>query len=136
MTGADLTPRQLRAIEALLVSDNRGVAAKGAEVSERTIYRWMLLPAFAEEVRRQRSQVLDATATALSAGSAVCARVLIKIAGGEIRANPTRVAAAKAVLDLANRYEESATLAARLEALENAVTRVEQQREPIGNFPQ
>jgi len=118
MTEPQLTQRQFRAIEAILSTDNRSDAASQVGCSERTIRRWLSLPPFAKELRAQRSKLLDETTSVLISGSAGAARVLIAIADGAIKAEPSRVAAARAILDLATRLEESGELADRLLELE------------------
>jgi phage terminase small subunit len=119
----ELTPRQTRAIAALLTCDTREASAKAAGVSVRTLQRWINLPGFAAELGRQRSKLLDATATELIRGSASCARALVDIANGRTRASAPRVAAARAVVDLAHRFDERAEYLERFEALEELVNR-------------
>ncbi len=115
----ELTPRQIRAVSAILEADTRADAARQAGVSERTLRRWANLDPFRAEVRRQRSRVLDSTASILAGGSARCAAVLIQVAttgGGPLDA--VRVSAARAVLDAATKAEELSTVTARLDELE------------------
>jgi hypothetical protein len=118
----ELTPRQVRAVAALLEADTREQAATSVGVSDRTLRRWLQLPPFAAEMRRQRTQALDRVATILTAGAAACARALVDIAtkGGSKR-DAVRVSAARAVLDAAARAEELSTLTARLGELEAQV---------------
>jgi len=117
-----LTPKQFKAIDAILSAGTREEAATRAGVSERTLRRWLNTDTFRSELRRQRTRMLDATASILTVGSAACARALVAIAtaGGGPRDN-VRVSAARAVLDLAAKAEELSTLSARLDALEAAV---------------
>ena len=134
MTEADgLTPRQLRAIVGILEHDSREASAKAAGVSVRSLQRWLALPAFAAELGRQRSRMLDATATELIRGSAGAARALIAIAKGETKATAPRVAAARAVVDLAARFDERGGLLERLEKLEAAAS--EAAARPTGGRP-
>jgi hypothetical protein len=124
MTSEDvLTPRQQRAIVAVLECDSRELSAKAAGIAVRTLQRWMALPAFAAELGRQRAKLLDATATELIRGSVRSARSLVAMATGDQRATAPRVAAARAVVDLARLLEERTEFIARLEQVEAQVAK-------------
>lgn len=125
----ELSPVQIRAIDAILAADTREQAAAAIQVNERTIRRWFALPAFASELRRRRSRVLDGTASILATGSAAAARSLISIATGAIKAPPARVAACKAVLEHATSFELNATTDERLAALEKLAEEIRRARE-------
>ena len=118
----ELTPKMQAVIRALLAGESRDEAARIAGTSLRSVYRWARLPHFVSELRRARTVMLDATATALASGSASCAKVLVDIAqrGGPLDA--TRVSAARAVIDLAVRFEEQGEMARRIEELEHALS--------------
>ena len=55
-----LTPRQEKAIAALITSKTLEEAAQKAGVNVRTIHRWREDPLFDAEFRHQRRQALDA----------------------------------------------------------------------------
>lgn len=144
IAATELTSTQVKVIEALLTGGTREETAKAAGCSERTVYRIQALPHVVTEIRRQRSKMLDATATVLAAGSATCVRILYEIARGEFDASTatrvaaanTRSAAARAILDLAARWEEQGALLARLEELERAAATVDQSQGKRGGWSQ
>jgi hypothetical protein len=114
-----LTPRQSRAIAAILEAPTRTEAALLAGVAERTLRKWSRLPAFAAELARERSKILDAVATEIIVGALGCARALIATAtGAGRRADPARVSAASRVIDLALALDERSSIVQRLETLE------------------
>lgn len=125
----DLSPVQTRAIDAILAAPTQEAAAASIRVNVRTIRRWFALPAFASELRRRRSRVLDGTASILATGSAAAARSLISIATGTIKAPPARVAACRAVLEHATSFELTATTDERLAALERLAQEIRAARE-------
>ena len=53
-----LTFRQYRAIECLIICPTTAQAAREAEVSLATLYRWMKIPVFREAYRRRHAQAL------------------------------------------------------------------------------
>ena len=117
MAAAALKPAQIRAIEALLTHDRRDEAATAARVSERSLRRWLAEPTFRDALAAHRTRLLgDATST-LARGAARAAAALVEMAEGK-SATAARVAAARAVIDLALKAAEVDDLARRLEALE------------------
>ncbi len=53
-----LTHRQYRAIECLIICPSNADAAREADVSLATLYRWLKTPAFREAYRRRHAQAL------------------------------------------------------------------------------
>jgi hypothetical protein len=130
MTTADeLTARQHRAIAALLVEDTREAAARVSGVGERTLRRWETLPAFAAEVRRQRTRLFTAATTRLVRSMDTAIGVLNNIASGRSRASSARVQAARAILTLATSLFEKDELEPRLAKVEEELA----QRLPTGD---
>ncbi len=113
-----LTPGQTRAIGAILVTPTYGEAATAARVGERSLRRWLTLPAFRSALARARTRLLDEAVTTLVKGATRAAASLVSMAVTETRATPVRVAAARAVLDLALRATELGDIVARIEVLE------------------
>ena len=98
------------------------IAARVARVAERTLRRWQNVPAFQSELARQRARLLDGACTALVRGAHAAAAALVAMAGGESPATAARIAAARAVIDLALRGQELGDVVRRLEALEVGTT--------------
>ena len=94
-------------------------AAATAEVGESTIYRWLRTEEFRQLVADLRTQLLSRAIGKLAEQSGAAADVLAALLSGvEER---TRLAAAKAILELGPRLREAGELAARLEAVEAAI---------------
>jgi hypothetical protein len=113
-----LTPAMARAVAAVLTTETHAEAATVANVSERSLRRWLNLPSFRTELARQRTRVLDGAITVLVRGSTRAAEALVEMAVTDTKATPTKVAAARAVLDLALRATELGDVIARIETLE------------------
>ncbi len=116
----NLTPRQRRAIEALLVAPSVAAAAVQARCGERTLHRWLgdarFREALAEAQRAQRRAVSDALRREALAAVDTLAAVM-----GDTGASPSaRVAASRTVLDMMMR-DDTADLVERLERLEAAL---------------
>ena len=102
---ADLTPKQKKAVAALLTSRTQAEAAKTAQVGERTLKRWLA------EDERFKAAYQHALRDLLAKASA-------KLSKGTDES--ARVSAAKAVLDQALRFSEFADVLQALTALEEA----------------
>jgi hypothetical protein len=114
----ELTPRQSKAIEALLEGKNHNEAAAIAEVSIRQLRRWMRRPHVKQELRVQRTRARRAGGHDLAAGAAACARSLIDLSRNALPTDGVRLSACKAVLDFALRHEELIEVKQRLDDLE------------------
>lgn len=117
-----LTPRQGRAIAALLASRNVIEAAQAARVGQRTLYRWL---AEDEQFRRALAQAegeqIDAAARRLLAGQSLALDALEgMLTDAEISASNKRLAAV-AWLEFCLRWREVADFERRLAELEAAV---------------
>ena len=126
---AALTARQTRLLAALLTSPSLGDAAKVAGVSERTARDWRRLPHFRKALADARGEALaDATTRATSA-LALAVGVLTSIMQDTEAAAGTRLAAARAVLQVTPDLLRAHDLEQRIEALEERV-QDEQPRNP------
>ena len=114
---ADLTPRQERALTALLSEPNVRAAALQSGTAERTLYRWLADPTFRTAYRQCSRRLLeDATGRLRAvAGEALETLRTALQAGNE----HVRVRSAVALLELAVKVEVD-ELAARVEALERS----------------
>ena len=115
-----LSPRQMRAIAALLVSDTQAEAATRARVPERTLRSWMDVPAFTAELARQRDRLLSVATLRLARAADRAVAALDAIAGDRAAPPGARVAAARAILDATIPLTEFSSMSDRVAALERA----------------
>jgi hypothetical protein len=113
--GKNLTPKQERAVLAILSEPNREAAAKKAGVSLTTLNRWKREPAFAEALRSARSSLVEETLGLLQLAATGAVGALAK--NLKCGKPSTEVAAAVAVLDRLMRSHEIWNLAAEIEAI-------------------
>jgi AcrR family transcriptional regulator len=92
-------------------------AARKAGVSERTVYRRLRDPAFAQQLRAARADIRKRTSAALSAGSLEGARALLDLVKPAV-APTVRLGAARALLELSVKLVEAEEFEERLAALE------------------
>jgi hypothetical protein len=120
----ELTPNQQRALEALLTANTVSEAAERAELSPRTLWRYLADPAFQEVYREHRAMLLQQTITALQRVGAEAVAVLQDSISPEEEAN-LRLRAARSALDhmfrgveTERKIREQEEILERLEALE------------------
>lgn len=111
-----LTPKQAKAIAALLAERTYEEAAASAGVSCATLYRWLKEHSFQEEYREARRRAFDGAiarlqATAISAANTLVRNLEAESAGVQVRA-------AIGILDRAIKAQEIYDLLERVEALE------------------
>lgn len=121
-TNKKLTPKQLRAIEALMTEPTaRGAAAK-AGIGHGTLYRWMEEPAFAEALREARAQAFERITTGLSAAAELAVEVLREILGDDEAAASEiaaiRIRAVRTAFDAMLRSRDLIEIERRLQILE------------------
>lgn len=116
--GEKLARKQEQAISALLTAPTVGEAAKKAGIGSSTLHRWMQDPGFRNLYLAARREVVGHTTAALQHASATAVRTLLNVMGDMDAPASSRVAAARAVLDLAYRGVELEDLSARLDYLE------------------
>jgi hypothetical protein len=121
---AELTPHKQRALEALLASNTVGEAAEKAELSPRTLWRYLADPEFQEVYREQRALLLQQTITALQRVGAEAVAVLQDSISPDEEAN-LRLRAARSALDhmfrgveTGRKIREQEEILERLEVLE------------------
>lgn len=115
----DLSPRQRRAIAALLTEIDTRAAARAAGVGYRTLHRWLAEnSAFRKELAQAEGEVIKAAGRRLLAGLPSTQEVLFSIAvrGAE---ESQRRQAAQAWLENALRWHEAASLEQRIDELES-----------------
>ena len=121
--GADLTPKQQRALVVLLHESTIASAAAVLDVGERTLYTWLTDPVFAEAYRAARWEVLQAAIGRLHQASSTAAETLIEIMNNHKNAPATRSRAATTILEYSMRARELEGIETRLSAIEEALSR-------------
>lgn len=116
----NLTPKQRRAVEALLATGEVSAAAREAKVSRDTLHRWLKQPVFIEAVREAEARAIDDLARMLVRLGRTATATLAKAMTDPAAPYPTRVRAADAALSRLLQLRELATLEARVVDLERA----------------
>jgi hypothetical protein len=111
----DLTPRQERAILALLAEPSVTAAAAAARVPESTLYRWLADPPFRDRLRAARRAVFEHGLGALAQATGEAVDVLRRALDNGDPA--VEVKAALALLDRALRVRALADLEDEVEEL-------------------
>jgi hypothetical protein len=114
----ELTPKQTRAIVAILSTKDLGTAAKVAAVGERTLYSWLDDPAFREALHKAEDKVIEAATTKLICTSQEALTVIVSIMQDEEAPASVRLRAAQTVLDQMIKLRLLGNLAVRVNALE------------------
>lgn len=120
-SGCRLSPRDAALIAALCNGASRAEAAKAAGVSLRTVARRMADEAFRQGIAEWRTVAFEQAAARLGAIASRAVATLEELLG-ESFSPMVRLGSARAVLELGNRYFESAELAARVAVLEKIIT--------------
>lgn len=115
-----LTSKQHKGIAALMSSPTIATAAAAIGIEERSIYRWLNEPHFAEAYRVARREATAQAVARLQQYSGAAVQVLVDLMEKESTHASVRLAAASKVLDLAIRAVEIEDMAERLAALEAA----------------
>lgn len=116
-----LSPKQTAAIAALMVSRNLREAARKAEVSERTLYRWVKRDDFRAALHDAEAELLGATSRVLLSGTHAAVGVMAGVMSDEKQPAGVRLRAATNWLDQARGWYETHTLEERLDDLEGVV---------------
>ena len=115
-----LSPKQRKAVEALLATGEVSAAAREAGVSRATLHRWLKEAAFLAAVRAAEARSLDDLSRLLVRLGRTAAATLAKAMAEPSAPWATRVRAADAALGRLLQLRELATLEARVAALEEA----------------
>jgi len=122
MSDRGLTPRQRRAVELLAAGYSYREAASELGIGEATLRRWRKRPDFAEALREAEKAIWDATIRKLRALGEKAVRTLGKALDDPGATPSSRIAAARAILEMGARAEAFA----RLEELERRLARLEE----------
>ena len=124
----ELTPKQRKAVEALLTTGDVTSAAKEVGVHRNSLHRWLQEPAFTQAVRDAEAQAIDELSRMLVRLGRTAVGTLAKAMSDPRAPYPTRVQAADASLARMLQLRELATLEARVTELERSVGLVETTR--------
>lgn len=127
-TPEHLTPKQRKAVEALLTTGEVTAAAQAAGVSKDTLYRWLKQPVFVEAVRVAEARALDDLSRLLVRLGRTAAATLAKAMNDPSTPWATRVRAADASLGRLLQLRELATLESRVTELEQLTALQEERR--------
>ena len=115
---ATLTPRQLRAVNALLTHPTVAAAAGVLGVAPSTIYRWLGENAFRAALAQAEGEAVAAAGRRLAALAETALDELARAMVDPMTPAPTRVRAAEVVLNNLLRYREIVQFEIRLTDLE------------------
>ena len=116
--GDKLSRKREQAISALLTAPTVGDAAEVVGIGSSTLHRWLHEVEFRAAYLMARREIVGHTTSMLQQASARAVGTLIDVMEDEQSPPSSRVAAARAVLDLAYRGLEMEDLSARLDRLE------------------
>ena len=120
-----LTPKQQKALAALLAEPTIPAAAAKLGMGESTLHKWLKDPAFGDAYREARREAVGQAIARLQHVSSAAVSVLMQVAADKSAPASARVSAASKILDMALRAVE-------LEDLENRLSALEAQME-VGN---
>ena len=115
---SDLTPKQEKAIGALLSQPTMEEAAEAAGVNRATIFRWLQQEEFQTAYTQVRRESVKHAIARLQNRSSEAVEVLAEIMKDEMNAPSARVSAAKAIIEYSIKAVEVEDLAKRLAELE------------------
>lgn len=114
--GAALSPRQRKAIAALLESPSTLAAAERAGVGRTTLCRWLTLPAFRSALDRAKDEIFAAAMARIASASGEATNTLLALLRAE--SEPVRLGAARAILEAAAGHLDARAIAAKLGEIE------------------
>jgi hypothetical protein len=117
----NITPKQAKALAALLACGKIGDAAKRAGVTDRTITRWLGEPAFRAALLNAEGEAIDQATRQLLALQPAAIGEIESILQDSSNPAAVRLRAAQAVLDYLLKLRELRNVEERLAALEAAV---------------
>lgn len=112
------TRHRQAAITALITSGTVEEAAEQANVSRRTMHRYLADESFKREYSEAKTRMLDGALNRLRASSLQAVDVLVAIAGDLASPPSARVSAAKAIIEMSLKAGAIEEIEARLAAME------------------
>lgn len=119
--GSELTPKQLRAVQALLTAKSIDDAATTAGVGARTLYRWLTEQPFKAALATAEGELLDAATRRLLGLQDAAIETFDDILKSASASQALRLRAAQSVLDYLLKLREQRDVEHRLQALEAAL---------------
>ena len=113
--------RKEQAIQALLTSRDVPSAAKAAEISERTMWRYLAEDEFQKEYREARRKAVAHGLAGVQAACAEAVGTLRDVMGSPDSPPQAKVSAARCVLEMAIKVSELDDLAERIQKLEGRI---------------
>jgi alkylation response protein AidB-like acyl-CoA dehydrogenase len=116
-----LTPKQAKAITALLNSPTLAQAAAAVGLSERTLQLYMTYPHFRRALNEAESLAMADAARRLAGDAHAAAALLREVVDNRDNPPAARVQAARVLLSLAPGFREHSALEARISELERSL---------------
>lgn len=116
-----MTPRQTKAIEALLKSPTKAEAARLAGIAESTLRTYWKDPEFVSEYKARVSCLMEEGTRAAQKAVPSAVRVLLDVAEDEEQSAASRVSACRSLLEYALKLSERLEVIERITALEAKV---------------
>ena len=113
-----LTTKQNKTIEALLLTNTIDRAAKRANVSEASIYRWMKQESFQTALRKARRDILAHTTTRLQQMSVRALDTLENVMDDQKASSASRVSASRLAMEMMYRGAAIDDIIERLKTVE------------------
>ena len=123
-----LTPKQDRALVALLAREKIKAAAEESGVGEVTLWRWLQEPGFQSAYRSRRRQMVESAVAQLQADCTVAVRVLREVAEDAQAPASARVSAAKTILEQSISGVQLTDLQAEVEELKATLNELLEKR--------
>lgn len=127
----ELTPKQEKALAALLSEPTATAAAETANVALSTLMRWLNEPAFAAAYKMARGRILETTLIALQSASGQAVTTLRNVLTDETARAGEKVSAAKAIIEFALKAREVLEVEERLKALESLLAQTNQNQKGV-----
>jgi phage terminase small subunit len=121
LTPKRLSPRQQRAVVALLSTGEVKAAAAEAGITRETLHRWLRDPVFLAAVREAEAEALDELSRLLVRLGRTAVGTIARAMSDPATPAATKVRAADVALSRLLQLRELAQLEARVQALEQAV---------------
>ncbi|MDP4086803.1 MAG: hypothetical protein Q8934_19745 [Bacillota bacterium] len=119
-----LTPKQEKAIAALISEPTILLAAEKTGASEATIHRWLRDESFNKAYKESRRALISQTISSLQQTTNQAVNTLREVMGNGDAPASSRVQAARTILEMAFKAYEMEDLAARVEELETYISEV------------
>lgn len=118
----ELTPKQARALSAILTTPTLAAAADACGLSTRTMTNFMNMPHFRQALAQAEAQAMSEAARRLAIDASAAAQTLKDIMADPLAPAAARVNAARAWLALTPEFRRFANFEERLNELEKRLT--------------